>query len=363
MFRLNPDRFAARYGPEWLAAATWYRENSPAVPDDPDLVLRHLDHPAVAQKIEAEFAADTRRRAAMFEALSYGSASFLLTTPGPSLSGVLLDALGTPRQRAWFRELVSTTRCRTFFAVTEPGRGSDAAHLDTTLRDGRLTGEKLLFGNGAVAPVGTVLARTGDGPLDLVAVLMTPELIESGAVRRRVLPMFALPGAQLSELRIDGLRVPPEAVLGSHLKATERGMMGMLKTFHRFRPGVAAMALGHAQALVDYVRDHVGAARPELDRFDQMLERSRELNAAAAREVDEEPLRGALVSLAKQRATAAAEEVAAVLARELPVAALVDHPWLARSLTDVVAYEFMEGTTPIQLANVHAGYLRREVPV
>ena len=362
MFRLNPDRFAARYGPEWLAAATWYRENSPAVPDDPDLVLRHLDHPAVAQKIEAEFAADTRRRAAMFEALSYGSASFLLTTPGPSLPCAAgraghTAAAGLVPGAGVHHPVPHVLRGH------RAGRGSDAAHLDTTLRDGRLTGEKLLFGNGAVAPVGTVLARTGDGPLDLVAVLMTPELIESAAVRRRVLPMFALPGAQLSELRVDGLRVPPEAVLGSHLKATERGMMGMLKTFHRFRPGVAAMALGHAQALVDYVRDHVGAARPELDRFDQMLERSRELNAAAAREVDEEPLRGALVSLAKQRATAAAEEVAAVLARELPVAALVDHPWLARSLTDVVAYEFMEGTTPIQLANVHAGYLRREVPV
>jgi acyl-CoA dehydrogenase len=360
---LNADQFAARYGGEWLAAASWYREHATAVPDDPDLVLRHLDHPAVAQKIEAEFAADTRRRAVMFEALSYGDPSFLLSTPGPSLSGVLLSALGTPGQQEEFRRLVTGTRCRTFFAVTEPGRGSDAAHLETTLRDGRLYGEKLLFGNGAPAPVGTLLARAAPGPLGMVAVLLTPELLGCAAVDRRVLEMFAMPGAQLSHLRLDGLRVPPEAVLGSHLKAAERGMMGLLTTFHRFRPGVAGMALGHGQAVVDYVREHVDAAHPDLDRFDAVLAQARALNAAAAREVDEQPQRGALVSLAKQRATAAVEEVVVTLSRSLPVPVLTEHAWLARSLTDAFAYEFMEGTTPIQLANVHAGYLRREVAV
>jgi alkylation response protein AidB-like acyl-CoA dehydrogenase len=360
---LNPDRFTARYGPEWLAAACWYRDSAAATLDDPDWVLRHLDHPAVPQKIEAEFAADTRRRAAMFEALSYGDASFLLTTPGPSLPGVLLQALGTPRQRDEFQRFVTGTRCRTFFAVTEPGRGSDAAHLETTLHDGRLDGEKLLFGHGASAPIGTVLARAEAGPLGMVAILLTPDLLACDAVRRRVLDMFAMPGTQLAHMRLDGLRVPAEAVLGSHLKAAERGMMGMLTTFHRFRPGVAAMALGHGQAVVDYVRDQVDPGYTELDRFDAMLAQARALNAAAAREVDEQPLRGALVSLAKQRATAVAEEIVVALSRDLPVPALIDHPWLARSLTDAFAFEFMEGTTPIQLANVHAGYLRQEVPV
>lgn len=360
---LNPDRFTARYGPEWLAAACWYRDSAAAALDDPDWVLRHLDHPAVPQKIEAEFAADTRRRAAMFEALSYGDPSFLLTTPGPSLPGVLLRALGTPRQRDEFQRFVTGTRCRTFFAVTEPGRGSDAAHLETTLHDGRLDGEKLLFGHGASAPIGTVLARAEAGPLGMVAILLTPDLLACHAVRRRVLDMFAMPGTQLAHMRLDGLRVPAEAVLGSHLKAAERGMMGMLTTFHRFRPGVAAMALGHGQAVVDYVRDQVDPGYTELDRFDAMLAQARALNAAAAREVDEQPLRGALVSLAKQRATAVAEEIAVALSRDLPVLALIDHPWLARSLTDAFAFEFMEGTTPIHLANVHAGYLRREVSV
>lgn len=360
---LNPHRFAARYGTEWLSAACWYRENAAAVPDDPDLVLRHLDHPAVAQKIEAEFDADTRRRAMMFEALSYGDPSFLLTTPGPSLSGVLLEALGTAQQRDEFQRFVTGTRCRTFFAVTEPGRGSDAAHLETTLRDGRLHGEKMLFGNGASAPIGTVLARAEAGPLGMVAVLLTPDLLTGDAVDRRALDMFAMPGAELSHLRLDGLRVPPEAVLGRHLKPVERGMMGMLTTFHRFRPGVAAMALGHGQAVVDYVRDYVDPEHPDLDRFDAVLAQARALNAAAAREVDESPLRGALASLAKQRATAAAEEVVVTLSRDLAVTALIGHPWLARALTDAFAFEFMEGTTAIQLANVHAGYLRREVTI
>ena len=83
---------------------------------------------------------------------------------------------------------------------------------------------------------------------------------------------------------------------------------------------------------------------------------------ATARFVDSER-QADVVAQAQQRATAVVEEIVVALSRDLPVPALIDHPWLARSLTEAFAFEFMEGTTPIQLANVHAGYLRREVPV
>ncbi|MGH3156360.1 MAG: acyl-CoA dehydrogenase family protein [Streptosporangiaceae bacterium] len=363
MHELNLDRAEELYGPEWVEAAAWYREHSLDVVTDPDLVLQHLDHPAVAGKIEAEFTADTRRRARMFEALSYGDAGFLLTTPGPSLSGVLIAELGDDEQRLHFREYVERNRCRTFFAVTEPGRGSDAANLECRYQQGALTGEKMLFGNGAVAPIGTVLARACEGPLGTVALLLTPELVGSDAVSGQVLGMFAMHGAQLSRLSFRQLRVPESLMLGRHLKAAERGLMGMMKTFHRFRPGVASMAIGHAQAMTDYARRHFAQASGMLDRFDHMLAQARALNLAAAAEVDADPLRPGCVSLAKQRATAAAEQIATELAHRLPVTALVAHPWLAKSLADVFAFEFMEGITPVQLSNVYHAFLRHEVEV
>lgn len=367
MFELDLERAGRRYGPEWLEAAAWYRANSLAVVTNPDFVLEHTDHPSVDQKMKAEFNANTRRRAEMFEALAYGDSGFLLTTPGPSLSGVLVRTLGDEAQWEYFQDYVLTQRCRTFFAVTEPGRGSDAANLETRLLpNGELTGEKLLFGNGAVAPLGTVLVRTGDGALDMAAVLLPPALVGSEAVSAYVLDMFAMRGAQLSYMRFDRLGILEHLVLGRHLKAAERGLMGMVKTFHMFRPTVAAMAIGHGQALVDYARRHFAGDRglvSQLDHFDHLLAQVRALNLVAADAVDADPARGALVSLAKCRATRAAEQIVTTLSRLVPAAALVEHAWLAKSLADVYAYEFMEGTTPIQLANVHGGFLRREIVI
>jgi acyl-CoA dehydrogenase len=363
MPQLDSERVERLYGSRWVETAEWYRSSALSVLTDADLQA-DLSQQRVRDKIDADFNATTRQRAEMCEVMAYGDAGFLLTMPGPSLSGVLIQALGDEEQQAVFRRTVVEQRCRTFFAVTEPERGSDAGNLATRLTGGRLSGEKLLFGNGAVAPIGTVLARTGDGPLDTVAVLLLPEMVRSDAMRACCLDMFAMRGARLAHMRFDHLEVPEHLVLGRHLRAHERGVMGMVKTFHRFRPGVAAMAIGHAQALVDYARTHfatVPGLSPRLDSFDHGLAGLRALNLAAAAQVDVDPLRGTVVSLTKSRATRCAEQVARSLSRELPVGALFEHPWLAKSLSDVFAYEYMEGTTPVHLENVHHGYLRHEL--
>ena len=362
MLELDQNLAQRWYPDEWLEIAAWYRSFSLEVIRDQDAILPFASHPFIRKRIEAEFAATTLQRADLYEVLSYGDPSFLLTAPGPSLSGVLLQTLGTEEQYRYFYDYVITHLCRTFFAVTEPKKGSDAGHMETTLSPERLlNGEKMLFGNGAVAPIGTVLARTGSGPLDMIAILLAPELLNSGAVTSQVLEMFAMPGAQLSYMRFDALLIPEEMLLGRHLKAIERGMMGMLKTFHRFRPGVASMAIGHGQALVDYARQHFTVLREQLDIFDQRLAQVRTLNRAAAQQVDHDPLQGSLVSLAKSKATQIAEQIASVLSRQLPVSALLEHPWLSKSLADVYAYEYMEGTTQIQLQNIYNGYRRREI--
>ena len=109
--------------------------------------------------------------------------------------------------------------------------------------------------------------------------------------------------------------------------------------------------------------DLTSELRAQLDAFDRMLARARSLNLAAATLVDEDPTQGALVSLAKTGATEAVERIARILSRRLPAAALVEHPWLTKSLADVYAYEYMEGVTPVQLVNVYNGYRRREVIV
>ena len=359
---IDPVLAARHYPDDWLEVANWYREFALEVICNQDVVLEHLSHPCVLKKIEAEFAASTRDRAVMFEAMAYGDPSFLLTTPGPSLSGVLLQTLATPALYEEFRGFILEQRARAFFAVTEPTKGSDAANLASRLESGILTGEKMLFGNGAVAPIGTVLVRTGSGVLDMAAILLTPELLQSALVTRCSLDQFAMHGAQLAYLRFDHLPIPPELVLGHHLRAVERGMLGMLKTFHRFRPGVTAMAIGHGQALVDYLRRWFApcdaSLRETIEAADQRLAAARAMNLAAAEQVDQDPVQGTLVSLAKCTATAVAENLVRDLRSCLPAEALLEHPWLSKSLSDVYAYEYMEGTTPIQLANVARAFER-----
>src|SRR5258708_10429090 len=207
MSQLDSERVERLYGSRWVETAQWYRSSALSVLTGADL-RADLSQQRVRDKIDADFSATTRQRAEMCEVMAYGDAGFLLTMPGPSLSGVLIQALGDDEQQAVFRRTVVERRCRTFFAVTEPERGSDAGNLATRLTGGRLSGEKLLFGNGAVAPIGTVLARTGDGPLDTVAVLLLPEMGRSDAVPASGLDMFAMQRPRLPRLWLGLLEAP-----------------------------------------------------------------------------------------------------------------------------------------------------------
>jgi len=364
--QLNQELAADRYPAEWITAADWYREHAMTAQDNPDFVLQHLDHPVVQQKLNAEFNTSTLNRTQMFEALAYGDPSFLLTTPGPSLSGVLLEVMGNQQQQDFFISHVRNHTARTFFAVTEPKKGSDAGHLKTT-RDAnqQLSGQKLLVGNGALGSVGTALFNTGHSLLGMGAVMLTPEALSGPGVHREVLDMYALKGAQLSFLDFDLVDIDDQWVLGLHLSPLERGMMALLKTFHMFRPAVSAMSIGHGQALLDYFRVHTDLVSPELQTIlthhQSNIDLAREINTQAALAADQDPLKGGLVSLAKQQAVAALESLVNAVFAELDFAVLLEDPWLLKSLTDAFGYEYMEGTAHIHLKNVYTAYKRNEI--
>src|SRR5262249_34271401 len=144
----------------------------------------------------------------------------------------------------------------TFFALTEPDRGSDATALTTRLvKDDslglRLHGEKRFIGNGSRAQIGVVFARRNPGPLGIEAVLFQTD---SEGFAARVLPTVGLRGAGISQLRFEGCKVDEADILGGDLNPSRRGLWGAIQTFNRMRSGVAAMALGVAQATYDYVR-------------------------------------------------------------------------------------------------------------
>src|SRR5439155_20948662 len=147
---------------------------------DPDAIAGFLDLPGVTLQrqvlVPAENGTDGLHGMSCLawvvvaERLSYGDPGMVLASPGPSLSSATVGVLGDPAQRAWFNERLLAGPTWTFFALTEPGKGSAATELETTITpapDGEgwlLTGEKLYIGNGVRAQLGVVVCRRSPGP-------------------------------------------------------------------------------------------------------------------------------------------------------------------------------------------------------
>jgi alkylation response protein AidB-like acyl-CoA dehydrogenase len=296
------------------------------------------------------------------ERFAYGDAGVMLASPGPSLSGGVIEAIADPAQsdRYWTR--VAKPATHTFFALTEPNKGSAVTELETTLRrapDGDgwlLNGEKRYIGNGSRAPIGVVFCRRAPGPLGIEAVLVDTD---APGVSAMPLPTMGLRGARISRLRFENVRVAPEDLLGAQLRPSRRGLRGALHILYRFRPGIAAMALGCTLAACDYLRQQ----RPLLSKVDRLrleglLDRVyaiRRLTYQVAVEVDAGQVNVARIGAIKAQAAAIAETATLLVAELLGPDALVEHEWLEKVYRDVRAFELMEGTTNLHRLAVYQG--------
>ncbi|MGV9560175.1 acyl-CoA dehydrogenase family protein [Streptomyces sp. NPDC003522] len=293
--------------------------------------------------------------------LAYGDAGMVLAAPGPTLAGLLVDQLGDERQQDYFYRAVAGEDAYAFFAVTEPDRGSDAGGLECALRRAtptgpyRLHGTKKYVGNGARGGVGVVFARTGGGPVSIRAALIEAD---APGLWRWELDMVGLRGAALGEIRLDGVAVPDELLLGRHLKPTRRGLWGAVRVFNAVRPQVAALAVGTGLACVDLVRTERPHA-PGLEAVAARLEGCRQLVYRAGAALDHDRDDAVFSSVAKIAAVSAAREAGRWAVRSLGPAALVEHPLLEKWNRDVCAFEFMEGTSDIQRLHVSRARARK----
>jgi acyl-CoA dehydrogenase len=296
-------------------------------------------------------------RCVLYEALGYVDPNLLFAAPGPSMAAFVVNRIGNEVQKEWFFTRFSTGLTWSFFALTEPRAGSDAGGISTTatrVAGGyRLNGEKYLIGNGKIATIGVVFARTAAGPLGIDAFLIEPRQVDGLAAKR--LPATGCRGANLAHLVFDNVLVRHDALLGGHLKPTERLFSSAAATFDALRPCVAVIAVGIARAVVDQAestgilrrvadRDALGKSRLELESLRQSLRR-----VCAAFDAGERRSRtaGHLKAVATNRADAI---VADIIARTEP-GAVVAQPWLAKAWRDIKALEYTEGTTHIHLLN------------
>ncbi|WFB10321.1 acyl-CoA dehydrogenase family protein [Streptomyces sp. LX-29] len=144
------------------------------------------------------------------------------------------------------------------FGLTEPGTGSDAAHLTTRAEragsDYLITGAKTFITNGTWADVVLLFARTGPEPghRGISAFLVPADA--PGLTRREIHGKLGLRGQATAELVLDTVRVPGGALVGPAGKGFAVAMSALAKG----RMSVAAGCVGIAQACLDAAVAYAG---------------------------------------------------------------------------------------------------------
>ncbi|MDR7363591.1 acyl-CoA dehydrogenase family protein [Nocardioides marmoribigeumensis] len=212
------------------------------------------------------------------EELFWGCAGIGLAVVMPALALSAIGQAATPEQMLrWAPECFGEPGDLKLaaLAISEPQGGSDVKNLRTTARrdgdDWIIDGHKMWIGNGGIADVHVVNAS------------VDPELGHRGQA------MFIVPGgtpglelvrkldklgcraSHTAELRLDGVRLPGENLLGGDDKlehklakvreedasaAPEGKRSSTLGAFEQTRPMVAAQALGIARAALDYATSY-----------------------------------------------------------------------------------------------------------
>lgn len=138
------------------------------------------------------------------------------------------------------------------FGLTEPDHGSDPAGMSTrAVRDGGdwvLTGRKMWITNGSVASVAVVWAATEEGVRGFVVPTDTP-----GFSAPEIKHKWSLRASVTSELVLDGVRLPADAVLPE-----VTGLRGPLSCLSHARYGIVWGAMGAARASFEAALDYAG---------------------------------------------------------------------------------------------------------
>lgn len=168
------------------------------------------------------------------------------------------------QKQQWLPGIATGTRIGCF-GLTEPDNGSDPSGLKTrAVRDGSdwvISGSKIFITNGTWADACLVFARTGgDGARGISAFLVPTDT--PGFERTEIHGKLGLRGQATSELSLDDVRVPADALVGTE----GEGFKVAMRTLDKGRVSVAAGCTGIIQgcleATVDYTTQRRQFGRP-----------------------------------------------------------------------------------------------------
>jgi len=189
------------------------------------------------------------------EELGYGCTGIGICIDASTLALTPLLLAGTEEQKKNLFGEIREKKGVAAYALTEPNAGSDVQGIKTkAIKQGDkyiLNGHKRFITNGDVADYITVfaLADPDRGSRSLSAFLVRKDTPGINMVSR--LEKMGQRASVQNEIIFENVEVPAENLLG----AEGHGFLIAMRTFDRTRTGVAAAAVGNAQAAYDYSRE------------------------------------------------------------------------------------------------------------
>ncbi|MGH3491195.1 MAG: acyl-CoA dehydrogenase family protein [Actinopolymorphaceae bacterium] len=177
-----------------------------------------------------------------------------------SLAMTAIDLYGSEEQKSHWLPRMAAGEVVGCFGLTEPDSGSDPGSMRTSARkvgaDWILDGTKMWITNGGIADVAVVWARTDDGVRGFLVPTDAPGFTVNDIGRKASMRVSVT-----SELVLDGVRLPPDALLPG-----ARGLGGPLGCLNEARFGIVFGTMGAARdaftCALDYAKERTQFGRP-----------------------------------------------------------------------------------------------------
>ncbi len=189
------------------------------------------------------------------EELGFGCTGIGICIDASTLALTPMFLAGTEEQKKRIFEDMYEKKAVAAYALTEPNAGSDVQGIKSTaIKKGDkyiLNGHKRFITNGEVAEYITVFALTDPdrGSRSLSAFVVKRD--SPGLIMLSKLDKMGQRASVQNEIKFEDVEIPAENILGGE----GHGFIIAMKTFDRTRTGVAAAAVGNAQAAYEYSRE------------------------------------------------------------------------------------------------------------
>jgi len=234
-------------------------------PEDVWETLADLDLTALTVPEEyGGFDADRLTYAIVNEEVAYGSLAVATALSVHSLvTSCLAEFASEPQRERWLPEMAAGSPVGAF-ALSEPDAGSNPAEMSTVARregdEYVIDGEKQWITNGERSGVLVVFAKTDPEDPESVTQFLVPK-DTPGLTVGTPEEKLGLRASDTTALTFDGAHIPAE----NRLTAEGRGLAAALSILTGGRVGIAAQAVGLAQAALDEAVDYAGD-REQFDR-------------------------------------------------------------------------------------------------